>query len=182
MLAAIERLSPGGGTSLGQGLFTSLSAIAGKPLHDRRATLERDGGEIDIGFFGSSAIVLLSDGENTSEPDPLHDRRARVVGRGRASTRSGSARPKGRCVEVDGFSVATALDEELLTEIAEVTDGTYQRRGATPRRSTGIYESIDLESSASSEPREVTALFAAGGGLLLALGSLLSLAWFGRVI
>jgi hypothetical protein len=28
----------------------------------------------------------------------------------------------------------------------------------------------------------VTALFAAGGGLLLAIGSLLSIAWFGRVI
>ena len=36
VIAAINRLSVSGGTSLGQGLFTSLSAIAGKPLHARR--------------------------------------------------------------------------------------------------------------------------------------------------
>ena len=35
---------------------------------------------------------------------------------------------------------------------------------------------------ASTPEREVTALFAAAGGLVLALGSLLSVAWFGRVI
>ena len=46
----------------------------------------------------------------------------------------------------------------------------------------GIYESIDLEFKRVDEPREVTALFAAGGGLLLALGSVLSILWFGRVI
>ena len=60
-----------GGTSVGQGIYTSLSAIAGKPLIVDEAALDSDSGEVDIGFFGSSAIVLLSDGENTSSPDPL---------------------------------------------------------------------------------------------------------------
>ena len=36
VIAAIDRLSVEGGTSLGQGLFAALSAIAGKPLDDRR--------------------------------------------------------------------------------------------------------------------------------------------------
>src|SRR5262245_44441054 len=68
--AAIRRLTVGGGTSLGQGLFASLRAIAGKPLLIDESALDSDTSKVDIGFFGSSAIVLLSDGENTAEPDP----------------------------------------------------------------------------------------------------------------
>ena len=41
---------------------------------------------------------------------------------------------------------------------------------------------MDLELASVEREREVTALFAAAGGLVLALGSLLSVAWFGRVI
>ena len=136
---------------------------------------------MNIGFFGSSAIVLLSDGENTSRPDPLEARRGRVDRRRPHSRRSASARRRERCVEIDGFSVATALDEDLLKKIAEVTDGTYDQAGDAEALA-GIYKSIDLEFKSVEKPREVTALFAAAGGLLLALGSLLSLVWFGRVI
>ena len=41
----------------------------------------------------------------------------------------GIGTPEGAVVEIDGFNVATALDEEQLTEIADVTDGTYNRAG-----------------------------------------------------
>lgn len=180
VLAAIRRLSPGGATSLGQGLFTSLGAIAGKPLTIDESALEREDAEIDIGFYGSSAIVLLSDGENTSEPDPLQIAElASSAGVKVHAIGLGSA--EGTVLEVDGFSVATALDEELLTEIAEVTDGSYQV-ASDAEGLNRIYESIDLELERVEEPREVTALFAAGGGALLALASLLSIVWFGRVI
>ncbi len=40
ILAAIDRLSPQGGTSLGQGIFTSLNAIAGEPITIDEAALE----------------------------------------------------------------------------------------------------------------------------------------------
>jgi Ca-activated chloride channel homolog len=179
-IAAVRRLSASGGTSLGQGLFTSLSTIAGKPLEIDQSALESEGGEVDIGFFGSSAIVLLSDGENTSRPDPLQI--AEVASSAGVRVHAiGIGTTEGTVVEVDGFSVATALDEELLTEIADVTDGTYHVAGdaATLDR---IYESIDLEFARVERQHEVTALFATAGGLLLAIGSLLSIAWFGRVI
>ena len=84
-------------------------------------------------------------------------------------------------VQIDGFSVATALDEALLTEIADVTDGTYYRAGDAATLEE-VYDSVDLELARVERRHEVTALFAAGGGLMLALGSLLSIAWFGRVI
>jgi Ca-activated chloride channel family protein len=159
VVAAIERLSVGGGTSLGQGLFASLRAIAGKPLTIDQSALDSDTGEVNVGFFGSSAIVLLSDGENTSRPDPLDI--AKI-----ASTA--------------GVSVH-AIDEELLKQIATVTDGTYHQ--ATDAAALArVYDSIDLEFKTTKKPREITALFAAAGGLLLAVGSLLSMLWFGRVI
>jgi Ca-activated chloride channel family protein len=180
VVAAIKRLSTSGGTSLGQGLFTSLSTIAGKPLLIDESALENEGAEIDIGFFGSSSIVLLSDGENTSRPDPLQLAELASSAGVRVHT-IGIGTPEGTVVEVEGFSVATALDEELLTEIAEVTDGTYQRAGDAAALER-IYESIDLKLARVERTHEVTALFAAAGGLVLALGSLLSIAWFGRVI
>ena len=180
VLAAIKRLSVGGGTSLGQGLYTSLEAIAGKPLTIDEEALERDDGEVDIGFFGSSAIVLLSDGENTSELDPL--RLAEVASTAGVPIHAiGVGTAAGTVVEIEGFSIATALDEALLMEIANVTDGTYEQAGDAEALS-GIYESIDLEVKRVDEPREVTALLAGVGGLLLVLGSVLSIVWFGRVI
>src|SRR4029450_8873533 len=60
--AALERLSVGGGTSLGQGLFASLRAIAGKPLTLNESALDSDTGQLDIGFFGSSGGSLVSEG------------------------------------------------------------------------------------------------------------------------
>jgi Ca-activated chloride channel family protein len=180
VLAAIDRLSVSGGTSLGQGIYTALSTIAGKPLEIDEQALERDDGEIEIGYFGSSAIVLLSDGENTTEPDPLALAELASTAGVRVHT-IGLGTSEGTVVEVDGFSVATALDEELLGEIAEVTDATYDA-AADADELADVYGSIDLELKRVEEPREVTALFAAGGGLLLVVGSLLSIAWFGRVI
>jgi Ca-activated chloride channel homolog len=180
VLAAIKRLSVGGGTSLGQGLYTSLESIAGKPLAIDESALERDDAVVDIGFFGSSAIVLLSDGENTSLLDPL--RLAEVASTAGVRIHAiGVGTEAGTVVDIDGFSIATALDEGLLMEIAEVTDGSYEQAGDATVLNR-IYESIDLELKQTHERREVTALFAAASGLLLALGSVLSIAWFGRVI
>ncbi|MGZ8783543.1 MAG: vWA domain-containing protein, partial [Gaiellaceae bacterium] len=180
VVAAINRLSVSGGTSLGQGLFTSLSAIAGKPLQIDESALDSEGETVDIGYFGSSAIVLLSDGENTTRPDPLEIAEvASTAGVRVHAIGVGSA--QGTVVRVDGFDVATALDADLLTEIAKVTDGTYSEAGDAEALS-GIYESIDLEFKRVEKQREVTALFAAAGGLLLALGAALSIVWFGRVI
>jgi Ca-activated chloride channel family protein len=180
VVAAIERLSVGGGTSLGQGLFASLRAIAGKPLTMNESALDSDTGQVEIGFFGSSAIVLLSDGENTSRPDPLDI--AEVASTAGVPVHAiGIGTKQGTVIEVDGFNIATALDEELLKEIANVTDGTYDH-AADAVALAKVYDSIDLEFKTTRKPREVTALFAAAGGLLLALGALLSMLWFGRVI
>ena len=179
VVAAIRRLSVGGGTSLGQGLFTSLSTIAGKPLQIDESALESDGGEVDIGFYGSSAIVLLSDGENTSSPIRCRSPRSpprrgpRPYGRDRDARGDGG---RDRRIQRRDRARRGAADGDRERDRRHV-----QRRG---RRRTleRIYESVDLELARVERRHEVTALLAAGGGLLLALGSFFSIAWFGRVI
>jgi Ca-activated chloride channel family protein len=179
--AAIKRLSVSGGTSLGQGLYTSLSAIAGKPLTLDESALGSDsGGDVAIGYFGSSAIVLLSDGENTSELDPF--KLADVASAAGVKVHAiGVGTKEGTVVQIDGFNIATALDAATLQKIADVTDGSYSEASNAPALAN-VYKSVDLEFKHVKKPREMTAAFALVGALLLAAGSTLSILWQGRVV
>ncbi|HEV8298269.1 MAG TPA: VWA domain-containing protein, partial [Acidimicrobiales bacterium] len=180
VLAAIDRLSIAGGTSLGQGLFTSLSAIAGKPLAIDEAALGSDGSQIDIGYFGSSAVIVLSDGENTGRPDPVTVAQIASVAGVHVHT-IGVGTVDGTVVEIDGFNVATALNRDLLNEVASVTDGTYYE--ATDAHALAdVYKSIHLDLKSQTRHTEITALFTGGAALILVIGALLSVFWFGRVV
>jgi len=180
VLAAIDRLKPAGATSLGQGIFTSLSAIAGKPLAiDPNADLG-EGTKVDIGFYGSASIVLLSDGENTSRPDPLDIAQIASVA-GVHIYPIGLGSTAGTVVDIDGFKVATALDEEELKTIASDTGGTYfNAQDATSLAK--IYKSIHLEVKTQPLKTEMTALVTGIAVALLVIGGALSLLWFGRVV
>jgi Ca-activated chloride channel homolog len=180
VLAAIDRLSPLGATSLGQGVFTSLSAIAGKPIVLDQASLSAGVDNLDLGYFGSAVIVLLSDGENTTNPDPLEVAKLASVAGVRIYP-IGLGSPGGTVVKVDGFSVATALDEPLLTEIASVTDGTYFHAQDAASLAK-VYGSIDPELTFESKKREVTGVVTGISTLFLLVGGAFSLAWFGRLV
>jgi Ca-activated chloride channel family protein len=180
VLAAIDRLSPQGGTSLGRGIQTSLSAIAGRTVQ-----LDQPGGSVeapgqDLGYHGSAAVILLSDGENTAAPDPLTVAEL-ASGSGVRVYPIGVGSPQGTVLAIDGFQVATALDEPLLRRIAAATDGTYYA-AADEQALAEVYRSIDLAWTVQPRRIEVTALFAAAAAMLLLLGAGLSFAWFGRVI
>ena len=177
---SIDRLTSQGGTSLGQALVAALGAIAGKPVAIDYEALASDSASVDIGYFGSSTVVLFSDGEETSRPDPVAVAEVASVAGVRVHT-IGVGTPAGAVVQVDGFSVATALDSELLEEVASVTDGTYHEAGDAEGL-TEISKSIDLRFKLVSEHTEVTGLFAAAGSVLILTGALLSILWFGRVI
>jgi Ca-activated chloride channel family protein len=56
---AVRRLKAGGGTSLGDAILASLSAITHKTV-----TIGRDGSAPNIGFWPSATIVLFSDGQD----------------------------------------------------------------------------------------------------------------------
>ena len=179
VIAAIDRLTPTGGTSLGRGLQSSLSAIAGRTVQlDNPGENGQASG--DVGFYSSAAVILLSDGENTAGPDPaLAAQLASTAGVKVYPVGLGSA--AGTVLSIDGFQVATKLDEPLLKQIATTTDGTYFSADNAAALAQ-IYRSIHLSWTAVHREDEITALFAGAAALLLLLGAALSFAWYGRVI
>ena len=184
VLAAINRLQAEGGTSLGQGIFTSLNAIAGERLVLNEDAVDPDTGTIlvenlGIGAFPSAVILLLTDGENTGNPDPLNIAQVAAEAGVRVYT-IGVGSEEGAQVEIDGFSLVTRLDEPLLQEIAGVTNGAYYRADDT-QALRDIYQNVDLQLTVRAEMMEVTALFAGAGLLFLLIGGALSMLWFGRV-
>lgn len=180
VLAAIDRMGTQGGTSLGRGLQTALTAIAGAPVQ----LVEAEDGSVEVqgplGFYGSSAVVLLSDGENTDGPDPVQVAEvASTAGVKVYPVGLGSA--EGTVLEVDGYQVSTQLDEEMLQAIAETTDGAYYS-APDEETLTEIYSSLDLAWTVRGEQVEVTGLFAAAAALLLLLGAGFTFLHFGRVV
>jgi Ca-activated chloride channel homolog len=177
--AAIRRLQPEGGTSIGQAILTSLNAIKGEPIGIDTETLGDGSSTGAVEFLGSSAIVLLTDGENTSPLDPIE-----VTGvASEAGVRIfaiGIGSEEGAVVQVDGFNIATALDEPLLREIADVSNGAYFRAQDTANLEE-IYTTIDLKLTVEGEKTEITAFFAAGALLFFVIAGMLSMLWFGRV-
>jgi Ca-activated chloride channel family protein len=190
--AAIRRLAPSGATALGEGIVASINAIAGEPVVS--AVVEGPAGEptpdgaadeappavvTDVPFLGSAAIVLLTDGEDTTPVDPL----ASADLASRAGVRIfpvGIGSPEGAVVEVDGYQVATRLDEARLRAIAASANGEYYR-AEDSRSLRAVYDSIDMRFTVDGEETEITALLAAAAIVVLLLGAALSARWLGRV-
>jgi Ca-activated chloride channel family protein len=180
VLTTIDRLSPEGATSLGQGIFSSLTAIAGETVALEEAVLEEGDIEAEqLGYFPSSVVVLLSDGENTGPPDPLEVAQLAAEAGVRIFP-IGLGSPEGTVVEIDGFSILTQLNEETLQEIAALTNGRYYH-AEDEESLQEIYETIDLQLTVRAEMMEITAIIAGISMLLFLTGGALSLFWFGRI-
>jgi Ca-activated chloride channel family protein len=179
-LAAINHVSVGGGTSLGQGLLTSLDTIAGKPITVDPAALANDEGKVDVGYYGGAVVVAFSDGENTNGIDPVSVAKVASAAGVRVHT-VGVGTEAGTTFQYQGFTIATALDADALKQVASLTDGTYH-----PERdssgSAAISKTIRLRFKLVSEHTEITALFCAAALALLLLGALTSVRWLGRVV
>lgn len=178
ILSSIDRLSPQGGTSLGQGIFSSLSAIAGEALGIEASAVEEGLAAGPIGPFPSAVVVLLSDGENTDPPDPLEIAQV-AADAGVRIYPVGIGSPEGTVVEVEGFKVLSRLDETLLQQIASLTNGRYYR-AEDAESLQEIYRNIDLHLTIKEEKMEITSLVAGLSILLFLTGGALSLFWFGR--
>jgi Ca-activated chloride channel homolog len=179
-LNAISHLSLGGGTSLSAGIATALDAIAGKTLKINATALNQDNsGDINIGYFGGATIVLISDGENTNPSSPVTMARVASTAGVRIQT-LGVGTTAGTTVEVGGFTIATAADPTTLENVASVTNGAYHEVSSSAV--ANVASSINLHFSVVSEHTEISALFVLGAVLVLVLGTVVSLAWHGRVV
>jgi Ca-activated chloride channel family protein len=175
---AIKRLTASGGTSLGQAILESMTTIVGKPvtLPDPDANVPPP----DLGYWGSATIVLLSDGENTGGPDAVAAAELAAAAGVHIET-IGVGTIEGAVIEVDGYQIATTLNEELLTEVAQTTSGSYHR--AEDAESLGdIYQSLDLRITTRPELLELTAVTVGVALLLLTIGGLLMIIWHGRIL
>jgi Ca-activated chloride channel family protein len=177
-LAAINRLTVAGGTSLGQAILASLTLIVG-----RTVSLPDPGSNApppDLGYWRSATIVLLSDGEDTGGPDAVAAAELAATAGVHIQT-IGIGTVEGTTVEVDGYQVATALNEDLLTQVAEATTGSYHR-AADAQRLRDIAKSLDLRITTKDELVELTAVVAGIALLLLTIGGVLMTTWFGRIV
>ncbi len=184
LLNTIDRLTPQGGTSLGQGIFTALNAIAGEAIELDGAALEPGNlaesvAALKIDQFSSAVIVLLSDGENTELPDPLEIAQIAAEAGVRVYT-VGIGSPAGALLELDGFNVVTQLNEVALQEIASLTNGSYYF-AEDEEALRDIYQNIDLQLTIRGESMEVTSILAGISLLFMLVSGALSMLWFGRV-
>lgn len=177
VLAAIDRLAPQRGTSLGSGILASLNAIA----------LER--GEIPVtgdsltpvpyGTYIPAAIVLLTDGENTTNPDPLEAARIASDQGVRVYT-IGVGSAAGTTLTVNDFTVFTQLDEPMLQQIASLTDGAYYNAESEDDLRE-IYRNLNVQVVVKPEKTEITSIFTGISILFMLLGGAFSLVWFSRL-
>jgi Ca-activated chloride channel family protein len=195
VVAAIDRFQLQRATATGSGIILSLATLF--PEHDieishitgqrRFPGKEVLGSEADKpkftpvepGSYSSAAIIMLTDGQRTTGPDPL-DAAKMAAERGVRVYTVGIGTTQGEVIGFEGWSMRVRLDEATLKEIASRTLGEYFYAG-TAEDLMKVYESLSAKLVVERKETELSALFAALGALLALLSAGLSVAWFGRV-
>ena len=184
--AAVRRLTAGGGTSLGDAVLASLSAITRKTV-----TIGRDGSAPNIGYWPSATIVLFSDGQDEAGATSGGTGTGADSGTDAATSVAenagvhidtvGVGTTTGTTVDVDGYHLFTALDEATLKSISQATGGTYHP-ASDASELDGIASSINLRLTVTNEPLPLAGAFIALALALLAAGAVLTVTRTGRVV
>lgn len=174
--SALDSQRPQGGTAMGDGLAIGLAQVR------EVAEKAQERGQDET----PAAIVLLSDGENTSghaQPEDIAQQ-ARELGVPVYTIALGT--PTGTITlqqpgDVVPRTIPVPPDTELLEQIAETT-GARTFDADSAGELDAVYDDLGARVGTEQEDREVTAAFAGGAVLLLLLGGGLSLRWFGRFV
>ncbi len=167
--AAVQQLhAGGGGTATGDAVMTALHVLT---------TLPKQGGKRPPG-----AIVLLSDGGANAGASPAASaRQAKADHIPIYTIALGTLR--GTIPSKQGASTVNApvpVSDQQLREIAQLSGGRAYT-AADAAGANAVYAHLATALGHKNVRREITASFAGGGLALLLLGSVLSLAWFGRL-
>lgn len=182
VMMAINRLGLQRGTSLARGIEAGLNVILADEQGESLTLGERAETEATAVLaetFDSSVIVLLTDGENTSDPDPLEMARE-AANLGVRVHAIGIGTPQGAILDLDGYKVRSRLEEETLQQITQLTGGLYQAAQSEEDLRV-IYNNLQPEIVVESEQMEVTSIFAGVGMMVMLLGGMLSALWLGRL-
>jgi Ca-activated chloride channel family protein len=202
LLAAIDRFQLQRATAIGSGILVSLKAIfpdvefdlrasnpriqasdtgKGMSLDNRAKGPPKDGDKpVAPGSYQSAAIILLTDGQTTTGPDPIEAARM-AADRGVRVYTVGIGTVQGEIIGWEGWSMRVRLDEDTLKTIANITRGEYFYAG-TASDLKKVYQGMNSKMVLQKQQSEITALFVAAAALFVLLGAGFSLAWFNRLL
>lgn len=190
--AAIDRLEPQRGTAIGRGLITGLDAINEEANAEDAAfgrqrpsqfgptpTATPTPKPLPKGMYAPAVMILLSDGESNIGPNPLEVLDP-IIGQGVRVYTVGVGSAEGTVLRIQGRAIRVRLDEAVMKQIAEKTDGEYFN-AANENDLRSIYEKLGTRLTLRTEKTEITAVFTAGAALLTLVAGFLSLWWFNRL-
>jgi Ca-activated chloride channel family protein len=198
LMKAVDRLKPQEGTAVGGAILVGLQALFPKEAFELERAADPDmrdepdeprPGEPPPapprakqapGSEDSSAIVLLTDGQATSGPDPI--KAAEIAAdRGVRLFTIGIGTEQGAVVKVEGVSMRVNLDVETLRKIADITLG-RMFLAADAKDLTEVYRNLNTRLITEIKETEITTAFIALAALSILLGAVLSLVWFNRIL
>ena len=200
VVAAIDRFQLQRGTAIGSGMVLSLATLfpdagidlsqitgqramppANTPLGkaSKEDKARADFTPVPPGSYASGAIILLTDGQRTTGPDPMEAAKM-AADRGVKVYTLGIGTKDGETIGFEGWSMRVRLDEDTLKNIANITRAEYFYAG-TAADLKKVYQSLSTRLVVETRETEVSGLFAGAAGLLVVLAAGLSVAWFGRV-
>jgi Ca-activated chloride channel family protein len=190
--AAIDRFQLQRGTATGSGIVLSLATLfpeAGIDLSQITGQKAMPPGPndkprpeftpVEPGSYSSAAIIMLTDGQRTTGPDPL-DAAKMAAERGVRVYTVGIGTKDGETIGFEGWSMRVRLDEDALKAVANLTRADYFYAG-TAEDLKKVYQGLSTRLVVEKKETEISALFAVLGALLVAAAAALSVAWFGRV-
>jgi Ca-activated chloride channel family protein len=202
LLAAIDRFQLQRGTAVGSGILVSLKTIFPDVEFDLRASNPRGDSARDSkrgvsldqprsadkaadkpaqpGSYASAVIILLTDGQTTTGPDPIESARM-AADRGVRVFTVGIGTPNGEILGSEGWSMRVRLDEDALKTIANVTRGEYFYAG-TATDLKKIYDGMNSRMVLETKEMEVSALFSAVAAALALVAAMLSMLWYNRIL
>ena len=201
LLGAIDRFQVQRGTAVGSAILVSLKTIVPDVVFDLRSEnprpkpsgsaralgsgdptkpLKEPPPPVEPGSHGSAVIVLLTDGQTTTGPDPAESAKM-AAERGVRVYTVGVGTPKGEVIAAEGWSMRVRLDEDALKNIANLTRGEYFYAG-TADELRKVYDALNTRFVFEKKTIEVTALFAAAAALMTIAAAALSVLWFHRIV
>jgi Ca-activated chloride channel family protein len=186
VLGAIDSLQLQHATAVGSGLLVSLKALFPDVPIDlprgrlRNAATSPDFKPVPPGSYAAGAIVLLTDGQTTTGPDPVEVARL-AAERGVRVFTVGVGTENGQILTGDGWSMRVRLDEEALKAVADLTRAEYFYAG-TAMDLKKVYQSLRSKLVMEKKETEITALFSAIAAATVLLSATLSLLWFNRLL
>ena len=187
ILAAIDHLQLQHATAVGSGLLVSLKALfpqqdfeVAPPRRHGAPSAREEFKPVPAGSYTAGAIVLLTDGQTTTGPDPVEAARIAAAHGVRVFT-VGVGTDNGQLLTGEGWSMRVRLDEEPLKAIADLTRAEYFYAGNALDLKK-VYQSLTSKLVLEKRETEITALFSALAAATVLLSATLSLLWFNRVL